>query len=1461
MSVASMTPNGVAPVSPFSSSESHTGVVAGEEFLRKTLAQMRSFHELELARAAEREAALSVQLSAAQAEARDGASREMDDLASRAQVADWRIRQSQRQVEAAEVECARVAKEMHAAQANIETLHGELESVRHAREAALARAAALTLRESELMRTIQTERDERRAEVDRVSEAGKQAVDAVKAETMAVRRERDKALDDLDCEREASASAQAAAEALTNDAAIAAQRVLQAESTLAAERKKLSADRRELESQIKLGREAVSLRESSIDATLAHQAAASAQQLAALRESADAEREAQALLLANAMAAAKAELAEAMLKAQEELAESVASAQSQQEANRAHLAIVHGEAQVVQQVLTASLSFDEANAHAQRRAHELALTASRTVTTTTRQVLAAALSSAEAESQSQQEAASTSHAALQAEGEAEREAHLALLSRAKAEADALLAAARDEAQAGLVSARAEKQSALAAAEAEALVKEQMHATALREAVADARATCSLKTLNAVAESAAAATRRRALRGALRLLHDRCIATHLTSQVLQSKLCEAVRESSAKRLRHALCSMRTVSWLVSLDRRRLVMAQSFAARTARKAFASWRGLHRKLRQHRRGSCLSMRRRQACAFHELRRAAEHGIMVCRAAAILHRIQMRRAVALWVAPPPLELGLHVRSLMHHAAMSTRRAGVRRALNSWMSWARARSSACQRIENTLRELRGQGIRHGWYSWVEHLQQRSHLRHLVALICRQKEACSWRTWLELCQMRKEKCRVLRWVAGSLASLRTRMAFNAWAVPAVDELKLYLRSVLHRTATAMRHRKVLAALNTWMAQTRALLDARRRVTGVVRELLGRGVRRGWFKWLEVLEHTARLRRYMAALCMRVERAALRSWVVWQDQLQYMNHVLACLRPSGRQLRRALNTWWEVRLGALEVRRATLTMMRLTERRAFNSWLAHASSQAREQAKMGLRLTISHLLNRQLSCAWNHWVANFEWPAIAMKLVLAFDSGKLREAFGFWRTRTVVGRGDRIVIKKLQDVMRTAAAERTAFATELQLVEGASAEASERLLAEMTQMQLEATEANEHAASVLLEAQALAVTEKEKAVAAKQQAADAAEHTRLAMMSKEAADLAREEAAQKTSAAALSNQTEAVTARLALDEAAEGLQNLELTTSSAFARLDREAALATSLKEEVARLQEEVLAADATGGGFAIKLAAAERDLARLRAELLEAKQVPEPPPQPAPPLAPPPPPQPPSEPPAPLTRSIALSPPPFRLPAPPEVRPPTGASPPSAPASRSPPTAWVRPAMPPSDPTKLLRQTVSSESKQWAHQSNARRAAAVKAAQEAAPWKPAGYSHDLDPSPNERLHEDSASPAAGRWAVLNTAMVLRRSRYGTKTTSFAEASHQMLHRSRSGPLLMDVAHPLITRSLQAFGARSVSVGSLEAAQAREAEAAARLRTAEQEHSAASAELHHAASAETTGEPWERPSTM
>lgn len=724
---------------------------------------------------------------------------------------------------------------------------------------------------------------------------------------------------------------------------------------------------------------------------------------------------------------------------------------------------------------------------------------------------------------------------------------------------------------------------------------------------------------------------------------------------------------------------------------------------------------------------------------------------------------------------------------------------MTAWVLFAHGRSDACRQIHIALQTLRGISARRGWFTWKATFQSWQKFKFLCARMCRQHEARALRTWIATQRARAHTRSVVRWVTGAFTNRRLRMAFSAWKMPEADEVKMYLRSIMHRAALAMHRRTVYAALITWLDFWRSRREACRRLRGAVREMRGLGCRRAWFTWLELVQTNLKVKTCLAAMCMRCERAAWRTWVACHDQQDYLRHILRSMRPVGQELRRALNTWCYVRRGDLAFKRAISSLTLQAERRVFNTWLAHASRQAIDAAKCGLRLSVSHLMNRHLSRAFNHWLAFFEWPAAAHRLCLMFDCGKMREAFLTWRLECRRGRSEHLT-RKLEEQANTARIERgVAFAEQsvlkaelvnLEHVNSSAAAATESLYQELERrqreageellkLQLAASQAQERASLALEQEQQRTAEEKQRVAAERERAATereqaANERQKANQEQQRASDeyvrmLTEEQERGAEQHARLSEASRALKSEK--EEMRQQLEELRVSTASELARVGREAALTAGLREEIAGLRDELLQADASGNDSTSKLAAAERELALLRKQLLAAAAAPpapemrtastsplhlSPPPTPAP-TPPPPPPKIPKSPtptasprlpapaPRPPMRTTATSPPPIRLPAPPEVKPPSTVA--------SPPVLMPRTPIPlPEDEARavssaerplsesLLRHTVAS--KQW--DNHRRRATEAWRMSKVVAWKPSPASAvaDLQTFGEQRFLQD-----------------------------------------------------------------------------------------------------------------------
>ena len=274
----------------------------------------RMEHVAEISQAAEREVALSGQLSRALQDARDSSSREVVELGARVQVADWRTRQIEQQAEDYEEQRRRAIEAQWQAEANAETMRSELLKAFAVRDALQSQIDARVQREVELEGAIEAQRNAHAFELEQFSHASSQAIGEATSEMLAAQRAASEARRNCERAEEAQHSselraeeAQRAADLRVEDAqraaaaevavlaeqtALAAQRTAQAEATLEVELEKLLSDRATFEARIREAEEAIAEREKHLEEEMAARLREANEQLANLRAEHEAEMDA-----------------------------------------------------------------------------------------------------------------------------------------------------------------------------------------------------------------------------------------------------------------------------------------------------------------------------------------------------------------------------------------------------------------------------------------------------------------------------------------------------------------------------------------------------------------------------------------------------------------------------------------------------------------------------------------------------------------------------------------------------------------------------------------------------------------------------------------------------------------------------------------------------------------------------------------------------------------------------------------------------------------------------------------------------------------------------------------------------------------------------------------------------------------------------------------------------------------
>ena len=185
------------------------------------------------------------------------------------------------------------------------------------------------------------------------------------------------------------------------------------------------------------------------------------------------------------------------------------------------------------------------------------------------------------------------------------------------------------------------------------------------------------------------------------------------------------------------------------------------------------------------------------------------------------------------------------------------------------------------------------------------------------------------------------------------------------------------------------ALNSWVDVTRRVAAARGRLRGAIHELQGTGVRRAWLRWRGVA-------------------------TVGLSKEQRIAGVVRSLRPQGRAMRRALNSWAPLgRQRALRRRAGAAVYNRARAAQRWRRWAEFAAE--RRGALSLMSRAAAALTNRGLRTAFNSWSTGAAERAAALE--------RLRRSAVSLRYR-----GLRSAVNGWVEVARERAARRAALAT-------------------------------------------------------------------------------------------------------------------------------------------------------------------------------------------------------------------------------------------------------------------------------------------------------------------------------------------------------------------------------------------------------------------------------------------------
>lgn len=271
-----------------------------------------------------------------------------------------------------------------------------------------------------------------------------------------------------------------------------------------------------------------------------------------------------------------------------------------------------------------------------------------------------------------------------------------------------------------------------------------------------------------------------------------------------------------------------------------------------------------------ACVRQQRRGVRAWLE---GLEAERVAWQTANALRHASVRRAFNSWCGRGvEVERDLAMYAFRYRHAAAIRHYGVHRAWSSWTAFWRSHAHATTRLVNALGDWMGKGMRRGWFTWyVIHRRRQAFIR-CAANLLRHQLARGYRKWSSVSSAAGHALASLRWGLSCVCQLRARRALSTW-IDAIEcqEATMAIRSLVYRTAQAMRMQNVSLAFRTWATTAANLVRAVQSLRTVLDQLMGRGAGRAWNKWAAVAKSASRVYRHATVMRMRRERMAMGCW--------------------------------------------------------------------------------------------------------------------------------------------------------------------------------------------------------------------------------------------------------------------------------------------------------------------------------------------------------------------------------------------------------------------------------------------------------------------------------------------------------------------------------------------------------------------------------------------------------------
>ena len=173
----------------------------------------------------------------------------------------------------------------------------------------------------------------------------------------------------------------------------------------------------------------------------------------------------------------------------------------------------------------------------------------------------------------------------------------------------------------------------------------------------------------------------------------------------------------------------------------------------------------------------------------------------------------------------------------------------------------------------------------------------------------AYNAWTEMCQEAQEARARMRGALNSLLQLGSRRALNAWRAVAAEVGAARRKAAGAARTFGPEGRMQRAAWNSW----RELCQERELMRGGATSMMLQGQRKCLNAWTEMVAAAAAKKQAMlkvaAAIRMRGSRMAWNAWTELAAEVAAAKRqaagALRSLRPEGRKMRMALNSWVEL----------------------------------------------------------------------------------------------------------------------------------------------------------------------------------------------------------------------------------------------------------------------------------------------------------------------------------------------------------------------------------------------------------------------------------------------------------------------------------------------------------------------------------------------------------------------------